>query len=81
MAKLTKEDKFFQWASGEFLTECMPDEIVLGEPEAMREFIDAHITEALEFTDPDAIIESIEVLAQDSLRFFNIMQELENDDV
>ena len=77
--KLTLEDKIFQWASGEYLTEQMPEEVVTGSDEAMLDFINEYVIEPFEFVNTQDILESIAILAEDSQRFFTEIKDEMND--
>jgi|TARA_R100000152_G_C6698885_1_gene128834 hypothetical protein len=68
--KLTLEDKFFQWASGEYLTEQMPEEVCIGSDEIMHDFISDHVCETWKGEDPQCILEHIDALANDAQEFF-----------
>jgi len=63
--KLTREDYIWQWASGEHLTEPFPDEVVIGDDEAMESWVKDHKIEANEYRDAHNILSDIGTLATD----------------
>jgi hypothetical protein len=63
--KLTREDYIWQWASGEHLTESFPDEVVIGDDEAMQAWVEDHKIEANEYRDEGYILSDISTLATD----------------
>ena len=63
--KMTREDLIWQWASGEHLWAEMPDEVVIGDDEAMEAWIVDHRIEANEHRDARNIMSDINTLATD----------------
>lgn len=63
--KLTREDYIWQWASGEHLTKTFPDEVVIGDDEAMETWIDDHKIEDNEYKDSGDILCDIGTLVRD----------------
>ena len=63
MSDLTKKDKDLIWASGHYLTENFPEEFTEWEEED-HEFIDEHISERYEFSEPNYIYEEIDNLEE-----------------
>lgn len=73
--KLTREDYIWQWASGEHLTESFPDEVVIGDDEAMEAWIEDHKIEANENCDADSIMSDIGTLATDAEYLIKFLKE------
>jgi len=79
-SNMTVEDKIFQWASGEHLTACMPDEIVIGSDEKMYNFIQEHITDEYEYCESKHMLGKICNLAWSAERFFTLIKKEMYDD-
>lgn len=73
--KLTREDYIWQWASGEHLTESFPDDVVIGDDEAMGAWIEEHKIEANEYKDAVNILSDISTLATDAEYLIKFLKE------
>lgn len=73
--KLTREDYIWQWASGEHLTESFPDEVAIGDDEAMEVWIEDHKIEANEYKDAANILSDISTLATDAEYLIKFLKE------
>ena len=73
-SNMTVEDKIFQWASSNYLTEQMDDEVVISDDEAMIAWIDDHKIDVNEYQDSQYILNDIVELADNVTRFFKSIQ-------
>ena len=73
-SNMTVEDKIFQWASSNYLTEQMDDEVVISDDEAMIAWIDDHKIDVNEYQDSQYILNDIAELADNATRFFKSIQ-------
>jgi len=73
-SNMTVEDKIFQWASSNYLTEQMDDEVVISDDEAMIAWIDDHKIDVNEYQDSQYILNDIDELADNATRFFKSIQ-------
>ena len=73
--KLTREDYIWQWASAMHLGEAFPDEIVIGDDEAMEAWIEDHKVEDNECMDANDIMYNISTLAGDLDGFIKFLKE------
>ena len=58
----------YQWASGHFLTNELPDNFMDMSDEALFEFIEQHLIEQYEYDREEHVWDMIEWLAQDAVR-------------
>jgi len=58
----------YQWASGHFLTNELPDHFMDMSDEALFEFIEQHVIEQYEYDREEHVWDMIEWLAQDTVR-------------
>ena len=73
-SNMTVEDKIFQWASSNYLTEQMDDEVVISDDEAMIAWIDDHKIEVYSCLSAGYILNDIVALADNATRFFKSIQ-------
>ena len=69
-SNMTVEDKIFQWASSNYLTEQMDDEVVISDDETMIAWIDDHKLEENAYQQAGYILNDIDILADAATRFF-----------
>ena len=77
-SNMTVEDKIFQWASSNYLTEQMDDEVVISDDETdefMIAWIDDHKLEENAYQQAGYILNDIAILADAATRFFKSIRE------
>lgn len=67
---LTKLRRVLQWASGEYLTEEIPMDVLEGGEESVVEFIEGHLADVYEGSGYQDILDRIDNLAFSGMKFF-----------